>query len=267
MQRSYRWAVEDSVRVDLALRLRAGEMDAKTIILIVVAGVGGLMLLVCVGLVALLLPAVQQARNAARMSQSKNNLKMIGLALHNYHDVYALFPPGGVYAEDGTPHHSWQTMLLPYLELGPVYNALDFNRPWTDPVNAVHFTRPIPAFLNPSVPVQQATGGAASHYAGNKHVLYENSSIKIPDVTDGTANTMLAGEVAAGYRAWADPGNVRDPAIGILNDATSFGNPAGPSNCTILMMDGSVRTISKSVSPAVLKAISTPNGGEPAGAF
>ena len=81
------------------------------------------------------------------------------------------------------------------------------------------------------------------------------------------ANTMLAGEVAAGYRAWADPGNVRDPAIGILNDATSFGNPAGPSHCTILMVDGSVRTISKNVSPAVLKAIATPSGGEQVPAF
>ncbi len=82
-------------------------------------------------LVAILLPAVQQAREAARRSQCQNNIKQIGLALHNYEGTYATFPfgtRGGTYwsqanVKDGT---NWRTMVLPYLDQAGVYNQLDF---------------------------------------------------------------------------------------------------------------------------------------------
>jgi len=77
-------------------------------------------------LIALLLPAVQQAREAARRTQCKNNLKQLGLAMHNYHDVANQFPPG--YVLQGTAgsfgNWGWATYLLPYIEQGPVYNLL-----------------------------------------------------------------------------------------------------------------------------------------------
>ena len=80
-------------------------------------------------LIALLLPAVQQAREAARRTQCRNNLKQIGLALHNYHDVYGAFP-GGAYSavddENGCDDdgYGWAVMLLPYIDQAPLYNAL-----------------------------------------------------------------------------------------------------------------------------------------------
>jgi len=78
-------------------------------------------------LIALLLPAVQQAREAARRTQCKNNLKQLGLALHNYHDVSNMFPPG--YVLQGTAgsfgNWGWATYLLPYIEQGPLYNKLN----------------------------------------------------------------------------------------------------------------------------------------------
>lgn len=78
-------------------------------------------------LIALLLPAVQQAREAARRSQCKNNLKQIGLALHNYHDVYNTFPNGNIASIYGGWGMSWYMRILPYADAAPVYNQLNFS--------------------------------------------------------------------------------------------------------------------------------------------
>jgi prepilin-type N-terminal cleavage/methylation domain-containing protein len=99
-------------------------------------------------LIALLLPAVQQAREAARRTQCRNNMKQLGLAMHNYHDVARVFPPGNIYlgtshprfggtynnASSGTPGPSWgwALHLLPYIDASTVYNRVDTNfQPWT----------------------------------------------------------------------------------------------------------------------------------------
>ena len=78
-------------------------------------------------LIALLLPAVQQAREAARRSQCKNNLKQIGLALHNYHDTLTKFPPSCIILNNWSTHGptGW-VMILPYLDQAPLYNKIDF---------------------------------------------------------------------------------------------------------------------------------------------
>ncbi|WP_437192960.1 DUF1559 family PulG-like putative transporter [Planctomicrobium sp. SH527] len=81
-------------------------------------------------LIALLLPAVQQAREAARRSQCKNNMKQLGLALHNYHDVHLMFPIGSrsaTVAPANSRGCNWRVSILPYLEQAAVYNQLDFN--------------------------------------------------------------------------------------------------------------------------------------------
>jgi prepilin-type N-terminal cleavage/methylation domain-containing protein len=118
-------------------------------------------------LIALLLPAVQQAREAARRSQCKNNLKQIGLALHNYHEAHAGFPAGYYsYATrdgsgpawakihpqtwDAAPGWGWGTMLLPYLDQAPLYQTLDVDRSCWDAVNASAVTTKLPVFLCPS---------------------------------------------------------------------------------------------------------------------
>lgn len=87
-------------------------------------------------LIALLLPAVQQAREAARRTQCKNNIKQLGLALHNYHDTSLTFPPGGITmgnccgAKSGT---NWAISILPYMDQAPLYNLYDFNSFNEDP--------------------------------------------------------------------------------------------------------------------------------------
>ncbi|MFN0196717.1 MAG: DUF1559 domain-containing protein [Planctomycetaceae bacterium] len=80
-------------------------------------------------LIALLLPAVQQAREAARRSACINNMKQIGLALHNYHDALLRFPPGCLGGGVGDPHTTgtnWRTFILPYIDQANIYNQLNF---------------------------------------------------------------------------------------------------------------------------------------------
>ena len=101
---------------------------------IIIAVVG--MFIVCGGiLVALLLPAVQAAREAARRAQASNNLKQIGIALHNYHDTFNSFPPSVVSDENGRPLYSGRVLLLPFLEQKPLYDQFDLTQPWDSPAN------------------------------------------------------------------------------------------------------------------------------------
>jgi prepilin-type N-terminal cleavage/methylation domain-containing protein/prepilin-type processing-associated H-X9-DG protein len=178
-------------------------------------------------LVSLLLPAVQKVRESAAKLQCQNNLKQIGLALHNYHGVYKRFPPGysaaGPYSDGATdtaPGWGWPAFLLPYLEQGNLHKQIDFSQP----VQATPASQTmVPIFMCPSdlvpdstitisdatlTPMAQAApssyaatcGQDASDVAGptGDGVFYRNSRTRILDITDGTSNTVLAGD-----RAWA----------------------------------------------------------------
>lgn len=110
-------------------------------------------------LIALLLPAVQQAREAARRTQCKNNLKQLGLALHNYHDSNRCFPPGWIAVDDGTQSAhdglngaGWGTMILPMIEQGALYQQFNPNLAIQDPVNVPFSTTTIVGFQCPSDP-------------------------------------------------------------------------------------------------------------------
>jgi prepilin-type N-terminal cleavage/methylation domain-containing protein/prepilin-type processing-associated H-X9-DG protein len=106
-------------------------------------------------LIALLLPAVQQAREAARRSQCKNNLKQIGLAFHNYHDLLNVFPVNyadrnsGAWGTSSTGH-SWMLFILPGIDQAPLYSKVNLNTPLSDPVNMTVSQTVIPVFLCPS---------------------------------------------------------------------------------------------------------------------
>jgi len=109
-------------------------------------------------LISLLLPAVQQAREAARRTQCKNNLKQIGLALHNYHDVHLTFPnasylsivlSGGLNLAAGA---SWETMILPYIDQGNLYAQMDTTLSPYDPLNQPAIATPLNVFLCVSAP-------------------------------------------------------------------------------------------------------------------
>ena len=98
---------------------------------------GLVVLAIALLLIALLWPIVSRdTREAGRRSQTRNDLKMIGLALHNYHDAYGVFPPAVLKNDQGTVLHSWRTLILPYLDQAPLYQKIDLSKPYNDPVNA-----------------------------------------------------------------------------------------------------------------------------------
>jgi prepilin-type N-terminal cleavage/methylation domain-containing protein len=115
-------------------------------------------------LIALLLPAVQQAREAARRASCKNNLKQIGLALHNYHDVHLTFPPGwmGVNPQTRLPYvegesgFAWGAMILPFLDQAPLYQQFNFSIAMDLPPNRPFLRQPLTVFQCPSDPKPEA---------------------------------------------------------------------------------------------------------------
>lgn len=160
-------------------------------------------------LVALLLPAVQQAREAARRIECKNNLMQIGLALQNYMMAHEVLPPGsqdvtgpitGV-ASETAYHMGWIVQILPYLELGNMYNHVDFTRgvytPENDPVRLMS-----PAILKCSSDNGKSTSVGFTNYFGVHHdveapistdqngVMFLNSSVRYDDIRDGSSYTI-----------------------------------------------------------------------------
>lgn len=168
-------------------------------------------------LIALLLPAVQQAREAARRTQCRNNLKQIGLAIHNYHDSHRALPPGRLvnFQVAGQGHcFSAYAYLLPYLEQGPLAAAVDWNsNPDIIPgANAFASGQLLPVLqcasdFDPNLqagfgvhnyPLNTGTTFPVSPRNPSKvpvtGIFFENSAVKISDITDGTSSTVCVSE-------------------------------------------------------------------------
>lgn len=111
-------------------------------------------------LVGMLLPAVQQVRAAARRTECQNNLRQIGLAVLNYESANSKFPPGQTWTElDGDPDrldYSWMALILPQIEAGNIYDGINFELPYTNPVNLISAGETVPAYLCPSTALEDS---------------------------------------------------------------------------------------------------------------
>jgi prepilin-type N-terminal cleavage/methylation domain-containing protein/prepilin-type processing-associated H-X9-DG protein len=179
-------------------------------------------------LVALLLPAVQQAREAARRSSCKNNMKQIGLAIHNYVQTYNKFPPSMAIVPTSTSNSSWSIhgRLMPYLEQDAFYTQIDLQQSWSSAQNGpVVNRRRVPVYVCPSDPKAaepRDTGnvlpnGDRLHLMpttygfsfgtwnvydpatgrGSDGLFFPNSAVSISQIIDGTSTTLMVGEVKA----------------------------------------------------------------------
>jgi prepilin-type N-terminal cleavage/methylation domain-containing protein/prepilin-type processing-associated H-X9-DG protein len=160
-------------------------------------------------LVALLLPAIQAARESARRLQCAHSLGQLAVAVHNYQQAYGVYPPGTLESQGPIQnhaqgyHHNWIVQLLPYLEQKNAYNLIDRTVGVYHPKNSPVRQHMIPTLLCPSQGVWQGgySAYAALHHdveapidANNNGVFFLNSRVSYDDVTDGSAYTLFIGE-------------------------------------------------------------------------
>ncbi|MCS7305530.1 MAG: DUF1559 domain-containing protein [Thermoguttaceae bacterium] len=241
-------------------------------------------------LMALLLPAVQAAREAARRTACSNNLRQIGLALENYHSQYICYPIGGLeYRPWDTPtakhlkNYAWSAFLLPFLEQEALYHSIDFTKPFDDPANAQAAATILPVYLCPSMGrsslLRQGRGATdfggingtrrvANNNPANGVMLYDKY-LQAAHIRDGLSNTLAAAE-AAGWPdgQWINARNVYDVAFQI-----NYRPPPGqmpeneiqslhPGGANGLMCDGSVRFLPQSLDMNILSALCTRANGD-----
>jgi type II secretory pathway pseudopilin PulG len=155
-------------------------------------------------LLGLLFPVIFKIRVAAARTQSANNLKQLALANHNYFDVNQVLPPGN---DDN--NFSAAARLLPYIEQDNLYKLIDFTKPSTDPANANVRKALVKTFINPRDPQMGAepgvgptnylfNAGSEPSLKDNNGVFYQDSKVKLSDITDGTSNTLMIGETLKG---------------------------------------------------------------------
>ena len=192
----------------------------------------------------------------------RQNLKEMGLAVHNFHEVSNGFPTR-LPRKSSQVEHSWASQVLPFT-LWQV--EIDLQKPWDHPDNRAEARKLVPLLLNPDlVPtvLRDENGYGVSHYAGNKNLFEFQKKCSLSDISDGHANTLMIGEVASNFQPWAKPRTSRDPALGINGSPDGFGGLPGNRGALFLMVDGSVRFLSHDTAAEILEALGTPNGNEP----
>jgi len=209
------------------------------------------------------LPAIVPARQAARRTQGANNLKMIGLAMHNYHDSYRAFPAGYNADKDGKALLSWRVHILPFIEGAELYEQFHLDEPWDSPHNKALIEQMPETYRAPGSKSEPGmtnylgVGGADGVFVKPKPG--DRLGTSIARITDGTSNTIMTVEAPDKSAViWTKPGdfapNKENPIRGLIG-LHAGGFQAG-------FTDGSVQFIAESVDAGMLKALFTKSGGD-----
>ncbi len=200
--------------------------------------------------------AVQQG---AQRITSGNNLKQIGLALHNYHDAYGAFPAAAIYSKNGKPLLSWRVAILPFLDEQTLYNELHRDEPWDSPHNRKLLDRMPKVYRHPRARPKDAHATYYQVFTGKGALFDGKKGLTLGQITngDGTSYTLLVVEAAEAV-PWTKPADlVYDPDRPLPRLGGHF-----PGATPVLFADGSVRSLRDRIKEKTLRALITWNGGE-----
>ncbi len=209
-------------------------------------------------LTALLLPAVQQVREAARRTESMNNMRQIVLAAHNYESAHGEFPRD-IMSEDGQPLLSWRVVILPYMEEGRLYEEFHLDEPWDSEHNMQLLQHMPQVFHNPNLDLSERTVYQA--FKG-PDTMYEGGRIRMREVIDGLSNTLVYVEAdESNAIEWSRPGDLPfDPDVPMRG----LGN-VRPAGFLAAFADGSVRIIANAVDEDTLRNLIQKSDGNVVG--
>jgi hypothetical protein len=220
-------------------------------------------------LAARLAPLLTQVMRAAERAEAINNLKQIGIALHLHLDAKRSFPAAASYDKQGKPLLSWRVHLLPYLEQGTLYKEFHLDEPWDSDHNKKLITRMPRAYATPGSRKLAAEGKTTVLGVSGKDAMFppggigpDHRGLRIADVLDGTSNTIFAVDADDEHAAvWTRPEDLpADPKDPLKGLGFRYGD-----GFLALLVDGSVRFVSKAVPGDTLNAFFTRNGGEVVG--
>lgn len=210
-------------------------------------------------LIALLLPAVQAAREAARRNQSINNMKQIMLALFNHESANRQFPAHAVYSKEGKPLLSWRVKILPYIEEQALYEQFHQDEPWDSEHNKSLIAKMPAVYRNPNA---QLGNGKTNYLAVvGKECFMDGTEkpVQLKSITDGTSKTIALVEADLEKAVeWTKPDDFNYDAT---NPTAGLGQ-VRPGGWIAAIADGSVQFISSEIDPNIVKAMFTRNGGE-----
>jgi hypothetical protein len=215
-------------------------------------------------LVALLLPSVRRSREPSRRSNCKNNLKQIGIALHNYHDEYGMFPPAYTVDAEGNKLHSWRTLILPYMEQVALYNTIDLTKPWDDPANNVVRQTSLPVYHCPS------SSGLPNHtnylaIVGDDLAFPHAKSRTKQEFTDELGETIFVVDVPEQNMVeWMSPNDADEQMYQSFQPESKTSHKGVVQ---ILLGDGAVRAVTLTLPSEKRRALMTVGGNEDVGEF
>jgi hypothetical protein len=221
-------------------------------VILAVLGVGALVC--CGGVGALFFVGRSQVQVASKRVQSTNNLKQIGVALHNYHDMYGELPPAVVTDKNGKPLYSGRVLLLPLLGQQPLFDAFDKSKAWDSPENVGVSNTVVSTFQDPANPSNKAARSDYVFVTG-MGTIFEGKKARFSAVRDGLSNTIAIVATNSGPDNWAAPGEWN-----VDSGAAPGSNHEG--KVLTLYADGSVRLLRTQYFQQNMRALATRAGDE-----
>jgi len=203
---------------------------------------------------------IARMRESARRAQSMNNLKQMGLAMHNYLDAHGHFPAVASVDKAGKPLLSWRVMILPYIDQQQLYQQFHLDEPWDSEHNKKLIDKMPPIFASPLR--EKLPAGSTTYLVptGASTIFRAATGTKIQAITDGTSNTILAFDApAAAAVPWTKPDDwtydpkAKEPTAGFFS---------GHDETLSVFADGSVQALSPKMKPETLQGLLTADGGE-----